>query len=124
MDLKARAIGDAGSRLIFVLAAVGLVLLIACANAVNLLIARGLHRRRELAIRGALGASRGRLLQYVFVEAGLLAAGAAIVGLGIAAGALRLITFYGGPTSRASPRSASWAPRSPHWPSSRSRAPS
>jgi predicted permease len=95
MDLKERVVGNVGSRLIFVLAAVGRVLLIACANAVNLLIARGLHRSRELAIRGALGASRTRLLQYVFVEAGVLSAAAAVVGLGVAAGLLQLIVFYG-----------------------------
>ena len=95
MDLKERAVGNVGTRLIFMLSAVGLVLLIACANAVNLLIARGLHRSRELAIRGALGASRGRLLQYVYVEAGILSTAAALVGLGVAVGLLQLITFYG-----------------------------
>ena len=95
MDLKERAVGDVGTRLIFMLSAVGLVLLIACANAVNLLIARGLHRSRELAIRGALGASRRRILQYVFVEAGILSTAAALVGLGVAIGLLQLIAFYG-----------------------------
>jgi putative ABC transport system permease protein len=94
-DLKARVVGDAGSTLLFVLAAVGCVLLIACANAVNLLIARGLHRSRELAIRGALGASRGRLLQHVLVEAGVLTAGAALLGLGVAALSLQLVATYG-----------------------------
>jgi hypothetical protein len=85
MDLKARVVGDVGSRLLFVLAAVGCVLLIACANAINLLIARGLHRGRELAIRGALGASRRQLVQHVLVESGALAAGAALVGVAVAA---------------------------------------
>ena len=95
MPLKDRAIGDIRPQLLFMLAAVGLVLLIACANAVNLLIARGLHRSRELAIRGALGASRRRLLQHVFVEAGILTAAAALVGFGVAAVGLRLITAFG-----------------------------
>ncbi len=95
-DLKARVVGDVGATLGFVLAAVACVLLIACANAVNLLIARSLHRSRELAIRGALGASAGRLLQHVMVEASMLTAGAALVGLGVAALALRMIAVYGG----------------------------
>jgi putative ABC transport system permease protein len=95
LDLKTRVIGEIGSTLVFVLAAVGCVLLIACANAVNLLIARSLHRGRELAIRGALGASRGRVLQLVLVEAGLLTAGAALIGLGVAALGLRLVAVYG-----------------------------
>ena len=95
LDLKTRVVGEVGSTLAFVLAAVGCVLLIACANAVNLLIARSLHRSRELAIRGALGASRGRLLQHVLVEAGMLTAGAALVGLGVALGALQLVAIYG-----------------------------
>ena len=70
-DLKSRVVGDVGSTLVIVLAAVGCVLLIACANAINLLIARALDRSRELAIRSALGASRGRLLQYLMVESAL-----------------------------------------------------
>ena len=94
-DLKTRVVGDAGSTLFLVLAAVGCVLLIACANAINLLIARALHRSRELAIRRALGASRGRLLQYLLVEAAVLTAGAAVVGLGIAVIAMSAVTTYG-----------------------------
>jgi len=96
VDLKTRVVGDVGSTLVFVLAAVACVLLIACANAVNLLIARSLHRSRELAIRGALGASTGRLLQYVLVEAAVLTAAAALVGLGVAVLALQAVAAYGG----------------------------
>jgi predicted permease len=96
LDLRTRVVGDIGSTLFFVLAAVGLVLLIASANAINLLVARGLHRSRELAIRGALGASRARLLQHVVVEAGALAAGAAIVGVAVASLCLQLVRAYGG----------------------------
>ena len=95
MDLKTRVVGEVGSTLVFVLAAVACVLLIACANAVNLLIARSLHRGRELAIRGALGATTSRLLQYVLVEAGVLTAAAALIGLGVAVLALQLVAAYG-----------------------------
>jgi putative ABC transport system permease protein len=95
MDLKARVVGDVGPTLVFVLAAVACLLVIACANAVNLLVARGLNRGRELAIRGALGASRGRLLQLVLVEAGVLSLGAALFGLAVAIASLRLVVAYG-----------------------------
>ena len=94
-DLKSRVVGDVGSTLVVVLAAVGCVLLIACANAINLLIARALNRSRELAIRSALGASRVRLLQYLMVESGVLTAGAAAVGAGVAALSIQLVTAYG-----------------------------
>ncbi|HET9370948.1 MAG TPA: ABC transporter permease [Vicinamibacterales bacterium] len=96
LDLKRRAVGDVGSTLVFVLAAVGCVLLIACANAVNLLLARSMRRGRELTIRAALGASRRRILQYLATETALLTIGAAVLGLAIAAGALRLIHVFGG----------------------------
>jgi putative ABC transport system permease protein len=95
-DLKARVVGDVGSILLVVLGAVACVLLIACANAVNLLVARALNRNRELAIRGALGASRGRLVQHLLAETATLGAAAALVGYGVAAGSIALITKYGG----------------------------
>jgi putative ABC transport system permease protein len=94
-DLRERVVGNVGATLVFVLAAVGCVLLIACANAINLLIARALGRSRELAIRGALGASRGRLLQHLLAETAVLTAGAALVGFGVAAIAIQLVTTYG-----------------------------
>ncbi|HEX4565024.1 MAG TPA: ABC transporter permease, partial [Vicinamibacterales bacterium] len=96
MDLKSRVIGDVGAILIAVLAAVACVLLIACANAVNLLVARALNRTREMAIRGALGASWGRLLQHLFAETAVLTIASSAVACAVAIGAVALVTAYGG----------------------------
>ncbi|HWB95110.1 MAG TPA: ABC transporter permease [Bryobacteraceae bacterium] len=73
------------------LAVCGLVLLIACANVANLLIARGMARRTQTAIRLAIGASRGRLIRQSMVENLLLAIAGGVAGLGVAYGAERVI---------------------------------
>ncbi|MFN7963226.1 MAG: ABC transporter permease [Thermoanaerobaculia bacterium] len=86
LDLKESVIGDVATRLLLVLGAVAFVLLIASTNASNLLLARAAQRRRELALRDALGASRGRLVQLQLAESALLSLGAAALGLAFAAG--------------------------------------
>jgi len=77
------------------LGAVVLVLLIACANVANLLIARSQARRRELAVRRALGASAGRLLAQLMAETCVLSAAGALAGVALARLAVGLVVGYG-----------------------------
>jgi putative ABC transport system permease protein len=95
MDLKEHVIGAVGPRLVLVLGAVAFVLLIASTNAANLLVARAAQRRGELAVRGALGASRARVVRHLLAESALLATAAAAVGLGLAAAGVRLVSVAG-----------------------------
>jgi putative ABC transport system permease protein len=84
---------DTRQSLLIMSGAVALVLLIACGNFANLLLARGAARQRELSIRAALGAERSRLVRQLLVEAMLLALIAAALGLLIAYGAIELLTW-------------------------------
>ncbi len=91
VPLHTEIVGAYGPALSVLMGAVGLLLLLACANVANLLLARARAREREVAIRAALGAGRGRLLRQFFTESLVLGACGAVLGLALAWAAVRLL---------------------------------
>ncbi|MBD0320300.1 MAG: ABC transporter permease, partial [Gemmatimonadetes bacterium] len=89
--LREVVVGDAGTPLLVLVGAVGLVLLIACANVANLLLVRNASRRKELAVRAALGATRGHLARFLFTESLLLSLMGTLLGLALALAGMRAL---------------------------------
>lgn len=89
--LREEVVASVRPALMMLLGAVAFVLLIACVNVANLLLARAEARRREIAVRGALGASLGRMARQFATEGTLLTSFGAVMGLGLASAGLRLI---------------------------------
>ena len=94
-DLKTNLVGNVSTIAGVAVGAVGLVWLIACANASNLLIARVTSRRQELAVRSALGASRGRMIRYLLAESAILAAASMALGALVTWGGIQLFHSFG-----------------------------
>ena len=111
-DLKAALVGDVRTIAGLALASVALVWLIACANASNLLLARVASRRQELAVRTALGASRGRVVGHLLAESAVLALGAVALGAGVSWAGVELLQRLGAPYF---PRTQEMALNAPVW---------
>jgi putative ABC transport system permease protein len=96
-SLKEAMVGHVERGLWILLASVGLVLLVACANVANLFLVRSDARQREVAVRRALGASRLSIARYFLTESMLLSMAGGVVGLALAWGAVRLVVGFAPP---------------------------
>jgi predicted permease len=107
--LQKELVGDVGSTLWLLLCAVGLVLLIACVNIASLLLARAVSRERELAIRVALGARRGRLARQCLTESAILGVGGGLLGVVLAFVSIHpFVAFWPGSLPRAEEVHLDW----------------
>jgi predicted permease len=91
LPLKQVVVGDVGRLLWVIMGGIGIVLMIACANVANLLLVRAEGRQLELAVRAALGASRGRIAEELLIESIMLGIMGGAMGLALAYGAMRVL---------------------------------